>query len=170
MRRAAARAAMRRGSRTTTCPPSARPASRTAGGTRVVLPAPAGAVSTAQGFCPRAATSCGRTASMGSGVRLTTDFCLTRGAGSVLLVRGREERRGYPMVGWLRRLLAGTPPPPPVRHPLEDQANSPDPEARHQAAVQLGEVAEPWAVGPLVRLLQDSHTKVRDAAKVSLRQ
>src|SRR5438067_2018809 len=41
MRRAAARAARRRGSRMTMRPRSARPASRRAGGTRVVLPAPA---------------------------------------------------------------------------------------------------------------------------------
>jgi len=38
-----------------------------AGGTRVVFPAPGGARSTAQGLCWSAATTCGRTSSIGSG-------------------------------------------------------------------------------------------------------
>ncbi len=52
IRRAAARAAIRRGSSTTTCPSPAISDAASAGGTRVVLPAPGGACSTALG--PRA--------------------------------------------------------------------------------------------------------------------
>ena len=64
MRRATARAATRRGCSTTT-----RPASARAGGTRVVLPAPGAATSTAARLAPSAARSCGRNGSIGERVR-----------------------------------------------------------------------------------------------------
>ena len=65
MRSAAARAAIRRGS-SMTIRPSVSPASSIASGTRVVLPAPGGASSTAMPASARAAISPGRAGSMGS--------------------------------------------------------------------------------------------------------
>src|SRR6516164_10544910 len=65
MRRAAARAASRRGSSMTMRFVSASPASRMAGGTRVVLPAPVGAWITTRAWCLMAARTCGKTESIG---------------------------------------------------------------------------------------------------------
>src|SRR5262245_18883648 len=61
---------MRRGSRTSTLPPPAEPASRSAAGTRVVLPAPGAARSTRR--VPRASASiaAGSSGPMGSASRL----------------------------------------------------------------------------------------------------
>src|SRR5262245_45348137 len=67
MRAAAARAASRRGSRTNIFLPSAHGSSASTSGTRVVLPAPGGATSTAQALPFRAAVSSGSAASMGRG-------------------------------------------------------------------------------------------------------
>ena len=66
-RRAAVRAASRRGSSTTTSPSTEW---SSAGGTRVVLPAPGGASTTTAGPSRRAATMRGTTSSMGSGSRI----------------------------------------------------------------------------------------------------
>jgi HEAT repeat protein len=44
------------------------------------------------------------------------------------------------------------------------------PEVRLQAAVELGTVSEEWAYPELLRLLQDPHTVVREAAQAGLRQ
>src|SRR5690606_18582326 len=65
MRSAAALAAIRRGSSMTIRPSTSRAAPR-ASGTRVVLPAPGGATSTARPASPRAAISAGSAASLGS--------------------------------------------------------------------------------------------------------
>ena len=65
MRRADARAANRRGWRTTIEPRPAKPASSTAGGTRVVLPAPVGARNTTAPAVRNAASTSGKTSSMG---------------------------------------------------------------------------------------------------------
>src|SRR6185436_20416709 len=67
MRRAAARAAIRRGSSITICRPPPIPAASRARGTRVVLPAPVGATRTADGPSRRAARSGERTSSIGRG-------------------------------------------------------------------------------------------------------
>src|SRR5579859_2639472 len=80
MRRAAARAASRRGSSRRTRFDPGSPASSTAGGTRVVLPAPVGARSTAAPCRHSAAVSSGSTGSIGSGARVTAT------AGSLLLL------------------------------------------------------------------------------------
>jgi len=69
IRAAAARAAMRRGSRTTIRLPFAHGSSASTNGTRVVLPAPGGATSTAALSAAKAAVSAGRLASIGSGGR-----------------------------------------------------------------------------------------------------
>src|SRR5262245_48666749 len=67
MRRAAARAARRRGSRRRMRPFSASPASKRANGTRVVLPAPVGACKTRQLRSCKLATISGSNGSMGRG-------------------------------------------------------------------------------------------------------
>src|SRR6187549_2963955 len=67
IRRATERAAIRRGCSTTT-----RPVSATAGGTRVVLPVPGGATTTAARCEASAARTSGRLASTGSGTRGTS--------------------------------------------------------------------------------------------------
>ncbi len=69
-RRAAVRAASRRGSSTTTSPGTR---SSRAGGTRVVLPAPAGASSTSAGPARIRAATSGSTSSMGSGSRIAVE-------------------------------------------------------------------------------------------------
>src|SRR5262245_34922309 len=61
---------MRRGSSTRTCPPPATPASSSAAGTRVVLPAPGAARSTSRRPSVRASTMRGRSGSIGSAGRL----------------------------------------------------------------------------------------------------
>ena len=68
MRRAAARAATRRGSSTSTRPSTA---SSSAGGTRVVLPEPVGALSTTAPAWRSAPRRSGSTSSTGSGSRIT---------------------------------------------------------------------------------------------------
>ena len=68
MRSAAARAAMRRGSSTRILRAPSQPSSIKASGTRVVLPAPGGATSTAEGCAASAVRRSSRTASIGSGV------------------------------------------------------------------------------------------------------
>ena len=73
IRRATERAATRRGCSTTT-----RPVSATAGGTRVVLPVPGGATTTAARCEASAARTSGRLASTGSGGRAAP-----QGAGSI---------------------------------------------------------------------------------------
>jgi hypothetical protein len=65
MRSAAARAASRRGSSTMSLPPFTQGSSSSTRGTRVVLPAPGGATSTALDRAPRLAVRSARTASMG---------------------------------------------------------------------------------------------------------
>src|SRR5437763_16856494 len=65
-RRAAARAARRRGSSMTSFAPATQRSSRRASGTRVVLPAPGGACSTAPVDAPSADRSGPRAASIGS--------------------------------------------------------------------------------------------------------
>jgi|SRR5262245_625423 len=49
-------------------------------------------------------------------------------------------------------------------------ARSADPDQRRLAAEELGASPEPWAAGELVRLLQDAHAPVREAAQASLRR
>jgi HEAT repeats len=49
-------------------------------------------------------------------------------------------------------------------------ARSGDPDQRRQVAEELGTSAEPWAAGELVRLLQDAHAPVREAAQAGLRR
>ena len=66
MRRAAARAASRRGSCITILRPASHGASSRASGTRVVLPAPGGATSTAALLLSSAARSRGNASSTGS--------------------------------------------------------------------------------------------------------
>ena len=68
MREAAARAASRRGSSTRIFLSFAQGSSSSTSGTRVVLPAPGGATSTAQLFAASAAVSRGSASSIGSGV------------------------------------------------------------------------------------------------------
>src|SRR6478672_11398980 len=72
MNSAAARAASRRGTSTRTCPVHHR-SPRSAGATRVVLPAPGGAISSARVFPRRASSKSGRTASMGRDTALFGD-------------------------------------------------------------------------------------------------
>src|SRR5690348_15783813 len=67
MRSAAARAAIRRGSSTRILRPFAQACSASTSGTRVVLPAPGGATSTAASRVSSAAVSAGSTSSIGSG-------------------------------------------------------------------------------------------------------
>ena len=67
MRAAAARAASRRGSNMMILLPLAHGASASTSGTRVDLPAPGGATSTATLRAASAASSCGSAASMGRG-------------------------------------------------------------------------------------------------------
>src|SRR4051812_14636003 len=69
MRRAAARAASRRGSSRTILPVPSQDASSSASGTSVVLPAPGGATSTALLPAPSASLSAGSTADTGSSGR-----------------------------------------------------------------------------------------------------
>ena len=66
MRAAAARAAIRRGSSTRILRPSAHGSSASTSGTRVVLPAPGGATSTAASRARSAAVSAGSASSIGS--------------------------------------------------------------------------------------------------------
>src|ERR671912_1276840 len=68
MRSAAARAASRRGSSTISLRCPTQGSSRSVSGTRVDLPAPGGATSTAFGRARKEAASCGKTSSIGSGV------------------------------------------------------------------------------------------------------
>jgi HEAT repeat protein len=68
------------------------------------------------------------------------------------------------MFGWLRRWFGGGSP------GLIQQARSIDPQEREQAAVQLGNVPEPWAGEQLLELLPDGYSAVREAAMKSLRQ
>ena len=67
MRSAAARAAIRRGSSTRILRPPSQASSISASGTRVVLPAPGGATSTAEERAAKAVRTSSRIASMGSG-------------------------------------------------------------------------------------------------------
>ena len=67
MRAAAARAASLRGSRTRIFPPPVHGSCMSASGTRVVLPAPGGATSTARVFRLNAARKSGSASSIGSG-------------------------------------------------------------------------------------------------------
>src|SRR5688572_998839 len=90
MRRAAARAAMRRGSSSRTRP-LITPASMSAGATRMVLPAPVGARSTRFGARFKAAMTSGRTSSMGS--RFNRPEILRTGSARKGLLHGYEERR-----------------------------------------------------------------------------
>src|SRR5262249_47189309 len=85
-RRAPSRAASRRGSSTTISPST--PASSSARGTRVVLPAPGGASSTRLGTRSSDATISGRSGSIGSGVSLGNNRS-PRAGGSLLLLRAR---------------------------------------------------------------------------------
>src|SRR5262249_33607623 len=91
MRRAAARAASRRGSSKRRWPRSARPASSKAGGTRVVLPAPVGARSTTHEFVRSVAINCGSTGSIGRG-------CIVAPLSPEAGARGED---------WSRRLALG---------------------------------------------------------------
>src|SRR6516164_8833271 len=109
MRRAAARAASRRGSSRMMRFAPARPASRTAGGTRVVLPAPVGARSTTAPCRPSAASTSGSTASIGSGARVTATagslLLLVRFLLVGLLLGVRLLVVGLLLLGWLLLLL-----------------------------------------------------------------
>ena len=100
MRAAAARAASRRGSSTTILPVAAKGSSSSASGTRVVLPAPGGATSTARVPASSAATSRGRASSIGSGsakarMRLNTADG-ERGKRPKPFSRSRRRRREAP--------------------------------------------------------------------------
>ena len=86
MRAAAARAASRRGSSTMILPPFTQGSSSSTSGTRVVLPAPGGATSTAFGRPRRLAVRSSRTASMGRGLSKAR---MPRDGSS----RGREQGR-----------------------------------------------------------------------------
>ena len=70
------------------------------------------------------------------------------------------------MIRWLLSLVGLCSPWP----RLVQQARSTDPEARQRAAVELATAPEAWANDELIRLLQDSHTPIRETAKLSLRQ
>jgi len=71
------------------------------------------------------------------------------------------------MLGWIRRLFS---PPRPQPHPFTEQARSDDAEVRATAAMQLGDLREPWVPAELVRLLTDLYAAVRDAAREALRR
>jgi GAF domain-containing protein len=71
------------------------------------------------------------------------------------------------MFAWLRRLFGGGASPPAL-HPLARQTLSLDAEERRQAAEALGQTGEAWAAEPLVPLLGDTHSFVRDAARKGL--
>ncbi len=79
MREAAARAASRRGSRRRRRRPCVHGSSRSAKGTRVVLPAPVGATITALGRPRNAARISGRRSSIGSGVSSTSRMAIGSG-------------------------------------------------------------------------------------------
>ena len=83
IRSAAARAASRRGSRTRMRRCSAHGSSASTSGTRVVLPAPGGATSTAALLARNAAVSSGSAASMGSGDEVCTIFTVIIRAESI---------------------------------------------------------------------------------------
>ena len=93
MRSAAARAAMRRGSSTRILRPRSQLSSITASGTRVVLPAPGGATSTAELRAARAARTSSMTASIGSGA-----------SNLIAAVSGRHGRLASANSGRCRRL------------------------------------------------------------------
>src|SRR5690349_1728539 len=86
-RRAAIRAAMRRGSRTKTCP---RTSDSSAGGTRVVLPAPGAASTIRFGVSPSERTMTGSRSSIGRCARSKKGRLLFR---LLLLLLGRSGRR-----------------------------------------------------------------------------
>ena len=95
MRAAAARAARRRGSSTMILPAPTHGSSSRASGTRVVLPAPGGATSTALGAARRAAASASRTSSIGSGAEKARMRPRCHGAGAG--ARRRSCRRPRPV-------------------------------------------------------------------------
>ena len=105
MRAAAARAASRRGSSTMILPLAANGSSSSASGTRVVLPAPGGATSTARVPAPSAAASRGRASSIGSGsakARIAPRYSRGRArqAPRSLLPPAGEERWGVGRCMW----------------------------------------------------------------------
>ena len=102
MREAAARAASRRGSSTRTFLSFAHGSSSSTSGTRVVLPAPGGATSTAQLFAASAAVSRGSASSIGSGV---SNFCIC-----VVVTREADENIQRTMLDFLPAPRAGAGP------------------------------------------------------------
>ncbi|HUR54417.1 MAG TPA: HEAT repeat domain-containing protein [Gemmataceae bacterium] len=71
------------------------------------------------------------------------------------------------MLRLLKRLIGGKPVPPDP--PVVVQSRSAEAADREAAAVQLGTSTEPWAGDVLLKLLLDSHTPVRTAAREALR-
>ena len=101
MRSAAARAAMRRGSSTRIFP-LAHGSLFSTSGTRVVLPAPGGATSTATFDERNAAVSAGSASSMGRGESKSISFVMPGLEPGIHVFLPGHSRRGWPGIGRLR--------------------------------------------------------------------